>query len=121
MSHGTEVQEQSWAFQSRMVSEDGDPGESLPSSVPFSVCATPPAQRGKSPEMGMFCFHHVLPITVFSWFLPDLVYSSTLNTACLFCLQAPIRVLLPRGTPARQVLACLQEKTHILLPPWSLL
>ena len=61
------------------------------------------------------------PDTIFSWFLPDLVYSSTLNTACLFCLQAPIRVLLPRGTPARQVLACLQEKTRILLPPWSLL
>lgn len=44
----------------------------------------------------------VYPDIIFSWFLPDLVYSSTLNTACLFCLQAHIRVLLPRGTPARQ-------------------
>lgn len=65
MSHGTKVQEQSWAFQSRPVSEDRDPGESLPNSLPFSVCATPPAQWGSSPEMGMFCPSHS---SLGSWF-----------------------------------------------------
>ena len=47
-------------------------------------------------------WQYVFPDTIFSWFLPDLVYSLTLNTVCLFCLQAHIRVLLPHGTPARQ-------------------
>ena len=65
MSHGTKVQEQCWAFQSRVVSEDRDPGESLPSSLPFSVCATLPAQWGRSPEMGMFCPSHS---SLGSWF-----------------------------------------------------